>query len=158
MDDAAILARLTALGLELPDPPAAVAAYLPCVVHGDLAFVAGQIPMVAGEPVHPGRLGDLVDVPEGTEAARRAALQSLAALRHGLGGSFERLDRIVQVTVMIAAVDGFVDHPKVANGASELLVDALGEEGRHARAAVGVASLPLGSSVEVVVTAAVRGT
>ena len=158
MDDTAILERLSELDVDLTAPPAAVAAYLPCVVHGGLAFVAGQVPMVDGELKHPGKLGEQVDVSEGAQAARRAALQAVAALRHGLGGSFASLERILQVTVFVAAVDGFVDHPKVANGASELLSDVFGEEGRHARAAVGVSSLPLGSSVEVVVTAAVRGT
>jgi enamine deaminase RidA (YjgF/YER057c/UK114 family) len=158
MDDAAILARLSELGIDLPEPPTPVAAYVPCVIHGGLAFVAGQVPMADGELLHPGRLGEGVNVTEGADAARQAALQAVAALRHGLEGSFVRLERILQVTVLVAAIDGFVDHSKVANGASELLVDVFGEEGRHARAAVGVSSLPLGSSVEVVVTAAVRGT
>jgi len=158
MDDDAIRARLVELGLELPPPPAAVAAYVPCVVDRNLAFVAGQVPMVDGAVLHPGRLGDRIDVAEGVEATRQAALQALSALRHALGGSFARLERIVQVTVLMATVEGFVDHPKVANGASDLLVDVLGEEGRHARAAVGVSTLPLGSSVEVVLTAAVSGT
>jgi enamine deaminase RidA (YjgF/YER057c/UK114 family) len=155
MNDDAILERLEQRGLELPPPPTAVAAYVPCVVHGELAFVSGQVPIVDGVVLHPGHLGDRVDAQEGAEAARRAALQALSALRHALGGSFARLERIVQVTVFVAAVPDFVDHPKVANGASELLVEVLGDAGQHARAAVGMASLPLGASVEVAVTAAV---
>lgn len=155
MNDDAILERLEQLGLELPPPPAAVAAYVPCVIHGDLALVSGQVPFVDGSVLHPGHLGDRVDAEEGAEAARRAALQALSALRHALGGSFERLERIVQVTVYVAAVPDFVDHPKVANGASDLLVDVLGDAGQHARAAIGMSSLPLGASVEVAVTAAV---
>jgi enamine deaminase RidA (YjgF/YER057c/UK114 family) len=156
VDDREILDRLSALGLALPDPPAAVASYLPCVVEGAVAYVAGQIAIVDGAVVNPGIVGDRVSLDEAVAAARRAALQSLSALRDGLGGSFERLERIVKVMVFVAAVSGFVDHPKVANGASDLLVEALGDAGRHARAAVGVASLPLGASVEVAVTAAVR--
>jgi enamine deaminase RidA (YjgF/YER057c/UK114 family) len=154
MDEDAILTRLFELGLELPPPPAALAAYAPCVAHGGFAFVAGQIPAIEGGVLHPGHLGDRVTVDEGAEAARRAALQALSALRDGLGG-FERLERLVQVTVFVASTPDFVDHPRVANGASKLLADVLGEEGRHARAAVGVASLPLGACVEVAVTAAV---
>jgi enamine deaminase RidA (YjgF/YER057c/UK114 family) len=156
MGDAEILDRLEVLGLELPDPPAAVASYLPCVVHGSMAYVAGQVPMVDGSIVNPGAVGDRVSLDEAADAARRAALQALSALRDGLGGSFERLERIVKVMVFVAAVPGFVDHPKVANGASDLLAEVLGDDGRHARAAVGVTSLPLGACVEVVLTAAVR--
>ena len=156
MNDDAILERLEQLDLELPPPPPAVAAYVPCVVHGDLAVVSGQVPIVDGAVLHPGHLGDRVDAQEGAEAARRAALQALSALRHALGGSFARLERILQVTVFVAAEPDFVDHPKVANGASELLVEVLGDWGQHARAAVGMASLPLGASVEVAVTAAVH--
>jgi enamine deaminase RidA (YjgF/YER057c/UK114 family) len=156
MNDEEILGRIRKLGLELPPPPEAVAAYLPCVVHGSLAFVAGQIAMTGSEVLHPGSLGDGVGLGEGVEAARQAALQALSALREALGGSFERVERILQVTVFVASVTGFVEHPKVANGASELLAEILGEAGRHARAAVGVPSLPLGAPVELVMTAAVR--
>ena len=158
MDDEKILGRIQELGLELPPPPVAVAAYLPCVIHGSLAFVAGQIAMTGGEVLHPGSLGDDVAVDEGAVAARQAALQALSALRAALGGSFERVERILQVTVFVASVPGFVEHPTVANGASELLGEILGELGRHARAAVGVPSLPLGAPVELVMTAAVRAT
>jgi enamine deaminase RidA (YjgF/YER057c/UK114 family) len=156
MNDETILGRLRDLGIELPPPPAAVAAYLPCVVHGSLAFVAGQIAMTGGVVLHPGSLGERVSLDEGVDAARQAALQALSALRDALGGSFERLERILQVTVFVASVSSFVDHPKVANGASELLAGILGEPGRHARAAVGVSSLPLGAPVELVMTAAVQ--
>jgi len=156
MNDDAILERMSELGLELPPPPAAVAAYVPCVVHGDVAMVSGQVPMVDGAVLHPGLLGDRVDAAEGAEAAARAALQALSALRHALGDSFARLERILQVTVYVAAVPGFVDHPKVANGASELLASVLGDWGQHARAAVGMSSLPLGACVEVALTAAVH--
>src|SRR5262245_20061815 len=120
MEDCEILDRVSALGLELPAPPAAVASYLPCVVHGSMAYVAGQIAMVDGAVVNPGTVGDRVDLDDAVAAARRAALQSLSALRDGLGGSFERLERIVKVMVFVAATPGFVEQSKVANGASDL--------------------------------------
>jgi enamine deaminase RidA (YjgF/YER057c/UK114 family) len=156
MNDQEILDRLSGLGERLPDPPVAIASYVPCLVHGSMAYVAGQIPMVEGSILHPGIVGEGVSVEEAAFTARRCALQALSALRDGLGGSFERLERIVQVLVLVSAVPGFVDHPSVANGASDLLAEALGDAGRHARAAVGVTSLPLDAPVEVVVTAAVR--
>lgn len=155
MDDDHILRRLSELGEELPSPPQPLAAYVPVVVSGPLAFVAGQVPMLDGALLHPGLLGETVRIDEGSAAARRAALQALSALRGELG-SFDRLERIVHVTVYVAATTAFTEHPKVANGASELLLDVLGEAGRHARAAVGVSSLPLGSSVEVAVTAEIE--
>jgi enamine deaminase RidA (YjgF/YER057c/UK114 family) len=155
VDDADILRRLDELGLELPTPPEPVARYLPVTRAASLAFVAGQVPMIEGQLLHPGRLGTLVSVEEGQEAAARAALQALSALRHHLDGSLDRLIRILQLTVFVAADPDFVDHSTVANGASDALVAVLGPDGRHARAAVGVASLPLGASVEVTLTAEV---
>jgi enamine deaminase RidA (YjgF/YER057c/UK114 family) len=155
MNDAEVLARLADLGHELPPVTPPVAAYVPCVVSGSLAFVAGQVPMVDGLLVAPGHLGDDVTVDDGAAAAERAALQALAVLRDALGGSFDRLTRLVQVGVFVSSTAAFTDHPKVGNGASELFLAALGDEGRHARAAVGVPSLPLGSSVEVTVVAEV---
>jgi enamine deaminase RidA (YjgF/YER057c/UK114 family) len=155
VNDADVLQRIADQGLELPPPPVPVAAYVPVVVSGGLAFVAGQVPIVDGRVLHAGLLGGEVSVEQGHEGARRAALQSLSALRAELG-SFDRLRRIVQVTVYIASTPDFGDHPKVANGASELLVAVLGEEGKHARAAIGMASLPLGGCIEVVVIAEVE--
>jgi len=103
---------------------------------------------------YPGHLGADVTVEQGREAARRCALQALSALKEALGG-FERLVRIVKVEVFVASSSGFTEQPKVADGASELLTEVLGEAGKHARAAVGVAELPLGASVEVAVLAQV---
>jgi enamine deaminase RidA (YjgF/YER057c/UK114 family) len=107
-----------------------------------------------GVVLHPGHLGDRVTIADGADAARRAALQALSALQAAAGG-FGRVERIVQVSVFVASTRDFVDHSKVANGASEMLVQILGEEGKHARAAIGVPSLPLGASVELTLTAAV---
>lgn len=147
--------RLTELGIELPAAPAPVASYVPVRLAGDLAFVSGQIPMEEGRVLHTGRLGADVDLELGQVAARRCALQALSALRDALG-SLDRVIGVVQVSVFVASAPGFTDQPKVANGASDVLVEIFGEEGRHARAAVGVAELPLGACVEVALTARVR--
>jgi enamine deaminase RidA (YjgF/YER057c/UK114 family) len=155
VNDADILRRLGELGLELPPTPEPVASYIPVTQAGSLAFVAGQVAMVDGHLMHPGKLGTQVSVEMGQEAAARAALQALSALRHHLGGSLDGLVRILQLTVFVAADSEFIEHPRVANGASDMLIDLLGPDGRHARAAVGVASLPLGASVEITMTAEV---
>jgi len=157
MNDADILQRIADLGLELPPAPQPVAAYVAVRLAGATAYVAGQVPIVNGVVVNPGLLGRDVSVDEGRAGAERAALQALSALRAALG-SFDRLLGILQVTVYVASTPDFTEHPQVANGASELLVNVLGETGRHARAAIGMASLPLGGSVEVVVTAEIAPT
>ena len=140
--------RLRQLGVTLPVPAAPVAAYVPCVRTGNLVYVSGQVPLVDGKPSHPGRLGAEVGLEEGVAAARRCAVNVLAALKAELG-ELARVRRVVKVTVFVASEPGFTDQPKVANGASELLGEAFGDVGRHARAAVGVAALPLGVPVEV---------
>jgi enamine deaminase RidA (YjgF/YER057c/UK114 family) len=155
VDDAVVLRRLEELGLELPVPPEPLASYVPVTQTGSLAFVAGQVAMVDGQLLHAGKLGAQVTVEMGQEAAARAVLQSLSALRHHLGGSLDRLARILQLTVFVAADAEFIEHPRVANGASDALIAVLGPDGRHARAAVGVASLPLGASIEITMTAEV---
>ena len=155
MNDADILRRLDELGLELPPPPEPVASYVSVTQAGSLAFVAGQVAMVDGQLLHPGRLGAQVPVEMGQEAAARAALQALSALRHHLGGSLDGLVRILQLSVFVSADAEFVEHPRVANGASDMLIAVLGPDGRHTRAAVGVASLPLGASIEITMMAEV---
>ena len=111
MDDAAILTRLDELGLELPAAAPALAVYTPCVVHGGIAHVSGQVPMVDGSVLNPGHLGDRVTIEEGAAAARRAALQALSVLRDGLGG-FGRLQRVLQVTVFVAVDARFRRSPE----------------------------------------------
>jgi enamine deaminase RidA (YjgF/YER057c/UK114 family) len=140
--------RLEQLGVTLPAPTAPVAAYVPCVRAGSLVYVSGQVPLVDGKPSHLGRLGAEVGLEEGAAAARTCAVNVLAALKAELG-ELSRVRRVVKVTVFVASAPGFTDQPKVANGASELFGEAFGEAGRHARAAVGVAALPLGVPVEV---------
>ena len=154
MNDAAVRARLAELHLELPPPPQALAAYVPCVLFGGVAFVAGQVPMVNGALLNPGTIGARVTIDEGAASARQAALQVLSVLADALDG-FDRLQRLVQVSVFVASSPDFVDHPKVANGASELFVGVLGDAGKHTRMAVGVSSLPLGACVEVAAIATV---
>ena len=156
MNDADVLKRLEDRGLELPPPAEPVASYVPATQSGSIVFVAGQVPIEDGRVVNPGKLGASVSHEMGREAAERAALQALSVLRHHLGGSLDRLARILHLAVFVAADPEFAEHAAVANGASDLLIGVLGEDGRHARVAVGVASLPLGSSVEVAMTAEVR--
>jgi enamine deaminase RidA (YjgF/YER057c/UK114 family) len=110
--------------------------------------VSGQTPSESGSPLWTGRLGDDVSIEDGQAAAQRCALQVLSVLKAELG-DLSKVRRFVQVTVYVASAPGFTDQPKVANGASDLFVDVLGDDGRHARAAIGVASLPLGVPVEV---------
>jgi enamine deaminase RidA (YjgF/YER057c/UK114 family) len=147
--------RLAELGIELPPAPAPVASYVPVRVSGDLAFVSGQLPLDGGVLLGPGKVGAEVALEEAATLARRCALEALSALRDALG-SLDRVAAIVQVSVFVASAPGFTDQPKVANGASDVLVEVFGDEGRHARVAVGVAELPLGASVEVAVTARLR--
>lgn len=148
--------RLLELGLELPQAATPIASYVPVVVSGTLAFVAGQVAMESGTPLWTGHLGRDVDVATGAEAARRCALQALAALRAELG-SLDRISRIVKVTVFVASAEGFTALPQVANGASDVLVEVFGEPGRHARVAVGVSELPLAAPVEVELMVEVEG-
>lgn len=141
-------ARLAELGLELPEPAKPVAAYVPAVRSGALVFVSGQVPVVSGELAARGHVGEAVSLEEARDAAKVCALNGLAALKAEIG-DLGRVVRVVKLTVFVASADGFTDQPKVANGASELLQQVFGEPGRHARAAVGVAELPLGAAVEV---------
>jgi enamine deaminase RidA (YjgF/YER057c/UK114 family) len=140
--------RLAELGIILPPAPQPVASYIPVKVVGDLAWVAGQIPMQDGAVTVAGKVGGEVTIDDANAGARRCALQALAALQAALG-TLDRVKGIVKLDVFVASATGFTDHPKVANGASDLLVEVFGDQGRHARAAVGVPELPLGAAVEV---------
>jgi enamine deaminase RidA (YjgF/YER057c/UK114 family) len=146
--------RLTELGIELPPVAAPVASYIPVVVSNGLAFVAGQVPVEEGKPISVGRLGAELSEEEGAAAARRCALQALAALNAELG-SLDRIKRIVKLTVWVASTSDFTSQSTVANGASDVLAEIFGDAGRHARAAVAAPALPLGVPVEVEVVAEV---
>jgi enamine deaminase RidA (YjgF/YER057c/UK114 family) len=142
-------AALADLGLELPEIPAPVANFVPYARTGNLVFISGQVPLRDGKVCFVGKLGAGVSIDEGKEAARLCALYVLATLAHACGGDLDRVVRCVRLGGFVNAVPEFTEHPAVMNGASDLMVAVLGERGRHARAAVGVGSLPLGVAVEV---------
>lgn len=139
--------RLRSLGLTLPPAPAPVASYVPAVRTGNLVYTSGQIPTVSGELRYRGLLGLDLSEDEGREAARIAALNALAAI--GTAADLDSIRQIVRLTGYVASEDGFTGQPEVINGASDLLIELFGENGRHSRAAVGVAALPLGAAVEI---------
>ncbi|MEQ1542964.1 MAG: RidA family protein [Novosphingobium sp.] len=146
--------RLAELGIVLPEPAAPVAAYVPVVTAGGLAYVSGQVSFVDGT-LRKGRLGADVSLEQGIEAAQGCGLMILAQLKAALG-SLDRVERVVKLGAFVSSTPDFTDQPKVANGASELMVAVFGEAGKHARSAVGVPSLPLGVAVEVDAIVAVR--
>jgi enamine deaminase RidA (YjgF/YER057c/UK114 family) len=138
---------LQELGLTLPQAAAPIAAYVPVVEAGGLLHVSGQLPFRDGAVIT-GRLGDGVSVEDGQAAAQACALMVVAQVKAHLG-NLQRVTRVVKLGVFVNSTADFTDHPKVANGASELMVKLFGDAGKHARAAVGVAALPLGAAVEV---------
>ena len=150
-----IEARLQQLGIELPAAAAPVASYVPVVVQGGIAHVSGQLPFVDGELVT-GRLGEDVSVEDGMAAARACGMMILAQLKAALV-PLDRVERIVKLGAFVNSTPDFTDQPKVANGASDLMVEIFGEAGKHARAAVGVPALPLGAAVEVDAIIAIAG-
>lgn len=146
---ASIAQRLQELGLELPAPAAPAGSYVPARRSGSLLVVSGQLPMEGGAVRYRGKLGAGVSLEEGQAAARLCALHVLAQAKAACGDDLERIAGCVRLGGFVACTPDFTDHPKVVNGASELIVAVLGEAGRHARAAVGVPSLPLDAAVEV---------
>lgn len=141
--------RVEQLGLQLPPPSQPIANYVNQVGTQNRLYISGQIPLIDGKPAFIGRLGEAISEEEGIKAAELAALGLLAQLSDALGDDLSRLGRILRLGVFIATTPDFQRQGAVANGASNLLVDALGEKGRHARTAVGVCSLPSGVAVEV---------
>jgi enamine deaminase RidA (YjgF/YER057c/UK114 family) len=140
--------RLSSLGLTLPEPPKPVAAYIPSRRAGNLLFVSGQLPVLNGTLIAKGSVPDQVSLEVAQQCARQCVLNGLALARAALG-SLSAIKQVVRVGVFVCCREGFNQQPKVANGASELLVEVLGEAGKHARAAVGSIDLPLGAPVEV---------
>ena len=147
--------RLAELGIVLPAAAAPVAAYVPTDEFGGMLHVSGQISFAEDGSLVKGRLGDDVALDAGVAAARRCGMMLLAQLKAALG-SLDRVERIVKLGVFVNSTPDFTDQPKVANGASELMVEVFGEAGKHARSAVGVPTLPLGVAVEVDAVVAVR--
>ena len=140
---------LTGMGLHWPELPPPAGLYVPVSRSGSILFIAGQIPREGGKPAYLGKLGRDFEVEQGKLAARACALQILALVRDACGGNLDRVVRCLRLGGFVNCTDSFVDQPQVIDGASELIVAVLGERGRHARAAVGVASLPRGVAVEV---------
>jgi enamine deaminase RidA (YjgF/YER057c/UK114 family) len=143
-----IEARLQELGIELPTPPAPVASYVPFVIVGNLVHVSGQVSVDASGGIK-GKLGDAIEVEEGQAAARLCGLNLLAQVKAACGGDLDRVRRVVKLNGYVNVASGFSPIPQVINGCSDLMVSVFGDSGRHARAAVGVANLPLNFAVEV---------
>jgi enamine deaminase RidA (YjgF/YER057c/UK114 family) len=139
--------RLAAKGLAVPEVAAPVAAYVPAVRTGSYVFTSGQLPMRSGELIATGKVGTTVSPEQAVECARQCALNALAAIRAEV--PLERVVRVVKLVVFISSAPDFLGQPQVANGASDLVGEAFGEAGRHARSAVGVPVLPLDAPVEV---------
>ena len=148
--------RLAELGINLPQPAAPVASYVPAVEANGLLHISGQISFAEDGSLITGRLGDNMDLETGQAAARRCGIMLLAQMKAALG-SLDRVERVVKLGVFVSSNGDFTDQPKVANGASELMQEVFGEAGRHARSAVGVPVLPLGVAVEVDAVVQVRG-
>jgi enamine deaminase RidA (YjgF/YER057c/UK114 family) len=145
----AIEKKLADLGITLPPPGAPAGNYVPYVVVGDIVYMAGQVAREAGKMKYVGKLGRELTVEQGAAAAKLCAVNLLAQLKAACGGDLERVERCVRLTGYVNSAPDFLEHPKVVNGASDLMVAVFGERGQHARTALGVAALPLDSATEV---------
>lgn len=143
--------RLAEMGITLPPVPKPVASYVPCARHHDLLLLSGQIPTRDGKVIYTGQVGREVRLEEAQEAAKLCAINALAVGAEAAGG-IDRITNVLKVVVYVSSHEGFTDQHLVANGTSNFLKEVFGEAGRHARAAVGVAHLPLDSAVEIDVT------
>jgi enamine deaminase RidA (YjgF/YER057c/UK114 family) len=148
--------RLAELGITLPVPAKPVANYVGWVRTGNLVYTAGQVPLKDGKIEYQGKLGKDYTVEQGAQAARICAINVIAQLKDAVGGDLDRIKRIVKVVGFVNGVPDFVDHPKVINGASDLIVEIFGDKGKHARSAVGSGSLPVNVAVEVEAVAEVE--
>lgn len=140
---------LKSLNIELPQPVVPVANYVPYVVVENTVFLSGQLPMKDGKPQYLGKAGKEFSVEEARAAAKLCAINLLSQLRAACGGNLDRVKQCVRLGIFVNSADDFTDQPKIANGASDLMVEVFGAAGKHARAAVGVNTLPLGVCVEV---------
>jgi enamine deaminase RidA (YjgF/YER057c/UK114 family) len=147
--------RIKSLGLVLPEVPAPLAAYIPAKKTGQVIFTAGQLPLLKGELICKGLLGQDVDIEQAYQAARICTLNALAAIK-GLVKDLDQIVQVVRVVGYVASTSTFTQQPAIVNGASELLLEIFGEVGKHARSALGVASLPLNASVEIELTVEVK--
>lgn len=147
--DETIEARLARLGVTLPAAATPAANYVPYVRHNDVLYISGQLPLAGHDLECRGRLGESVSVEDAQRAARLCAINILAQAKAALEGDLERIVRMIRITGFVASAHDFTEQHVVVNGASDFLVEALGERGRHARAAVGMAALPLNAAVEI---------
>jgi enamine deaminase RidA (YjgF/YER057c/UK114 family) len=147
--------RLKSLGMVLPEVPVPLAAYVPAKKTGQVIFTAGQLPLLRGELICKGLLGQDVDVEQAYQAARICTLNALAAIK-GVVKDLDQIVQVVRVVGYVASTSTFTQQPAIVNGASELLLEIFGEVGKHARSALGVASLPLNASVEIELTVEVK--
>lgn len=141
--------RLAELGINLPEPVAPVANYVPFVIFGNMVSISGQVPFVDGKPAFTGTVGDDVSMEDACKAARICGINLIAQMKAACGGDLNRVKRVVKLGGFVNAVSGFGDQPVVINAASDLMVDVFGDKGRHSRSAVGVGSLPLNVPVEI---------
>jgi enamine deaminase RidA (YjgF/YER057c/UK114 family) len=140
--------KLNEMGIEIPVAPKPLASYIPATKAGNLIFTAGQIPMVDGELKYKGKVGKEISLAEGIKAAELCTVNCLSVIKSEVK-NLDNIKRVIKVTVFVNSTNGFTDQPKVANGASDLLVKIFGDNGKHVRSAVGVNELPIDSSVEV---------
>jgi enamine deaminase RidA (YjgF/YER057c/UK114 family) len=141
--------RLAELGINLPEAAKPLANYVPWVRTGNLVFISGQGPIEGGKVLYPGTLGKDVSLEDGAKSARLCAINVLAQIKDAVGGDLDKVKRVVKLLGFVNATADFKDHPKVINGASDLMVEVFGDKGRHARSAVASPSLPMGISTEV---------
>ena len=137
------------LGLKIPELPKALANYVPYKIVGKTMYISGQAPVKNGELIYKGKVGSDISVEDGIEAARLCVINIIAAVKTGLEGDWSKLDSFVKLTGYVNCQDTFTDQPKIINGASDMLVEIFGDQGRHSRVAVGSNALPLGISVEI---------
>jgi len=137
------------LGLNIPDLPKAMANYVPYKIIGKTIYISGQAPVQNGELIYKGKVGSDISIEEGIEAAKLCVINIIAALKTGLEGDWDKLDSFIKLTGFVNCQDNFTDQPKIINGASDMLVEIFGDQGRHARVAVGSNALPLGIAVEI---------
>ena len=137
------------LGLNIPDLPKALANYVPYKIISKTIYISGQAPVQNGELIYKGKVGSDISIEEGVEAAKLCVINIIAALKTGLEGDWDKLDSFVKLTGFVNCQDNFTDQPKIINGASDMLVEIFGDQGRHARVAVGSNALPLGIAVEI---------
>ena len=147
--------RISELKFFLPNPPKPLASYVAAKQAGALVFTAGQLPIVSGELISKGLLGQDVEIEEAYRAAQICTLNALAAIK-GVIGDLDRIKQVVRVVGYVASVPTFIQQPAVVNGASELLIEIFGQDGKHARSAVGMAVLPLNASVEIELTVEIK--